>query len=62
MSLEDLLSTEETAELLGITADLLRHWRVRGKGPTGRLVGRTYIYCRRDVERWRDAQSARSTA
>lgn len=62
MSLEDLLSAAEVAELLDITEELLRKWRQYGKGPAGRRVGHAWVYCRRDVERWRDAQAARSTA
>jgi excisionase family DNA binding protein len=62
MSLQDLLSTAEAAEVLGVEEQTLRKWRQYGKGPAGRRVGRGWVYCRRDVERWRDAQSARSKA
>jgi len=58
-----LLSTEDLAEQLGEKPGTLRKRRDRGDDlPPGELVAGRWVYCRRDVERWRDAQRARSTA
>jgi predicted DNA-binding transcriptional regulator AlpA len=48
----DLLTLQETAELLGKKPELLRTWRHRGIGPRSSKIGRTVVYLRGDVEEW----------
>ena len=58
-----LLSTEDLAELMGEKPGTVRKRRDRGEDlPYGERVAGRWVYCRRDYERWRDAQSARSKA
>jgi hypothetical protein len=47
------MTTDDIAELLGITPDGVRYRRKHGVSlPHGERVGRDWVYCRRDVERW----------
>ncbi|NML50777.1 helix-turn-helix domain-containing protein [Streptomyces sp. R302] len=47
-----LLSTEELAEFLGISAGTLYNWKYQGKGPKAVKVGALTRYRTRDVEDW----------
>lgn len=62
MSPQDMLTTKQAAEALGIESDTLRKWRYLGKGPAYHRYpsvnggsGRCY-YRQRDVDRWLKAR------
>jgi len=48
MSPDDLLTTQEVADLLRTTPSTLRHWRYTGTGPVGVRIGKR----RHAVEAW----------
>jgi excisionase family DNA binding protein len=52
----DLLTTPQVAELLGVSPLTLSRWRVKDKGPRCALVGKGYLYERRDVLDWLETQ------
>ena len=53
MSLQELLSTADLAELLGVEEQTLRKRRKFGRPmPPGRRIGPTWVYCRADVDEW----------
>lgn len=49
---ERQLTTEEVAELCRTVPSTVRYWRMCGKGPAGRKVGRRVLYPESVVERW----------
>jgi predicted DNA-binding transcriptional regulator AlpA len=57
-----LLNNQQTAELLGLRANTLEIWRLQGKGPRFRKVGRNVRYVETDVLDWLDAQTYTSTS
>lgn len=57
-----LLNTPQTAEILGLRPNTLEIWRVQGKGPTYRKVGKLVRYSESDVLAWLDTQSRTSTS
>lgn len=61
-----LLTNRSTADLLGIKPNTLEIWRLHGKGPTFRKLGRTKSapirYSEADVIRWLNEQSFTSTS
>lgn len=64
--LEDLLTTAETAAILGIKINTLEIWRVHGKGPVYLKLGdglRAHVrYRRADVVAWLERQLFASTS
>jgi Helix-turn-helix domain len=53
MTLQDLMSTADLADLLGLEEQTLRKRRLAGRPmPPGRLIGPTWVYCRAEVEAW----------
>ena len=46
------LTTEEVAQMLGISPHTLRGWRRRGYGPPYRQLSRIVRYERGEVEQW----------
>jgi excisionase family DNA binding protein len=49
----ELLTTEQTAKLLGLKPTTLEHWRIVRKGPAFVRVGpRCIRYRRSDLEEW----------
>lgn len=63
---DNLLSNQQTAELLGIKPNTLEIWRHRGKGPPfikyGRSAQGPVRYLRAAVMGWLEAQSFPSTS
>jgi predicted DNA-binding transcriptional regulator AlpA len=57
-----LLNTPQTAEILGLRPNTLEIWRVQGKGPIYRKVGKLVRYSESDVLAWLDTQSRTSTS
>ena len=56
--MEQLLTTNEVAELYRTSPGPVRYWRHSGYGPTGRKVGRRVLYERSEVEAfWNDLGS-----
>lgn len=48
-----LLTTAETADLLGISQKTLRNWRTTGGGPPAIVVGRRSVrYSTADLDAW----------
>lgn len=68
MGSNDLLSLEEVADWLGLSAHTLYQWRYRSRygakaeGPPGIRVGGRVRYRRADVEKWLDSQADRRPA
>lgn len=64
------LSTERTAVYLGtdergrplISAKTLERWRVEGRGPAFRKLGRRVLYTREDLLAWAEQQRRTSTS
>ena len=56
--MEQLLTTNEVAELYRTSPGTVRYWRHIGYGPKGRKVGRRVLYERSEVEAfWNDLGS-----
>ncbi len=56
--MEQLLTTNEVAELYRTSPATVRYWRHMGYGPKGRKVGRRVLYERSEVESfWNDLGS-----
>ncbi|WP_083922162.1 helix-turn-helix domain-containing protein [Nocardiopsis halotolerans] len=47
---EELLSTKQAADLLGVPHSTLRRWRAEGVAPTHLMIGTQYVYERSTVE------------
>lgn len=58
---DDLLTTEDLANLVHAPISSIRYWRQIGYGPQGFRVGKRILYRRTDVEAWL-AELARSGA
>jgi predicted DNA-binding transcriptional regulator AlpA len=52
---DDLLSTEELAEWLGLSAAAIERWRSAGEGPAYVRLVKVIRYRRGDVQAWLDA-------
>ena len=57
-----LINTVETAELLGLRPTTLELWRVAGRGPSYRKVGRAVRYVEAEVLQWLASQTRSSTS
>ena len=57
-----LLSTTETANLLGLARNTLEHARVKGSGPPFIRLGRRVRYRSEDVEAWVSERRVGSTS
>jgi predicted DNA-binding transcriptional regulator AlpA len=52
-----LLDTDQLAEILPVTADILRYWRHIGKGPKSfKMGGKKVFYRQEDVDAWLEEQ------
>jgi predicted DNA-binding transcriptional regulator AlpA len=57
MEVDQLLTTEQAANILNVPAATLRWWRHQGTGPKAfRLGARKIMYKRSDVIGWREQQ------
>jgi excisionase family DNA binding protein len=50
--LDDLLTTEEAAAILGVTKGTLQRWRRDGIGPPSYRMGRGVRYIRPEINSW----------
>ncbi len=50
--LDEWSTSEELAAWLKVSVSTVRDWRLQGRGPVGRKVGRHVRYRRADVEEW----------
>jgi predicted site-specific integrase-resolvase len=57
-----VLTNSQTAELIGVRPNTLEIWRIQGKGPVYRKVGRLVRYVEVDVVEWLRAQTRASTS
>ena len=57
-----LLTNAATAEFLGLKPNTLEIWRIQGRGPAFRKIGRAVRYVETDVLAWLDAQTCNSTS
>ncbi len=66
VDLDDLLSNEQTAAILGVKPNTLEIWRCKGKGPAfiklGAHPSSPIRYQRSRLMAWLDAQSFTSTS
>lgn len=56
-----LLTTPQAAEILGLRPNTLELWRVAGKGPVYRKIGRAVRYVESEVLEWLDSAQHRNT-
>lgn len=57
-----LLTTKEVAELLSVRFNTLEIWRVQGKGPKFKKIGRKVLYDQQDVFEYLESQTRTSTS
>jgi predicted DNA-binding transcriptional regulator AlpA len=57
-----LLTNAQTAELMGLRPSTLEIWRLQGKGPPYRKIGRLVRYSEAEVLAWIDDQIYTSTS
>jgi predicted DNA-binding transcriptional regulator AlpA len=57
-----LINNAQTAERIGVRPSTLEIWRVQGKGPAFRKIGRLVRYAESDVQGWLAAQTRTSTS
>lgn len=57
-----LLNNAQTAQLIGVRPNTLEIWRIRGKGPAYRKVGRLVRYVEAEVRSWLDDQVRENTS
>ena len=62
LEVADLLDTPSLAKKLGVQANTLEKWRVRGEGPPYVKIGRRIAYNPTDVHKWLEARTAHSTS
>lgn len=62
MSPIKLLNNAQTAELIGVRPNTLEIWRIQGKGPAYRKVGRLVRYVEAEVFSWLDDQVRQNTS
>jgi excisionase family DNA binding protein len=61
--MENLMTTREAAERLGLSPGTLENWRAAGKGPTYcRLSVRTIRYRPEDLDSWLSRESETAEA
>ena len=58
----DLLTTEEAARYLRLSARTLERYRVTGEGPRFLKIGRRVLYRQSDLDGWLKNKSRRSTS
>lgn len=54
--------TPGAAEYLGIAELTLEKWRVAGRGPKFRKIGKIVVYAREDLDQYLDAHARNSTS
>ena len=54
------LSAHEAAEVVGVTIQTLKHYRMTGKGPAFHKFGGQVLYARFDLEAWEKARRRRA--
>ena len=59
---KDFLNTRQAAELIGLKANTLEIWRIRGGGPRYIKFGRAVRYRQSDLETYIEAQTRQSTS
>jgi len=50
--MNELMTTQEVADLLRTSPSTLHHWRYKNRGPRAFNTGRQVLYRRSDVELW----------
>jgi predicted DNA-binding transcriptional regulator AlpA len=58
----NLLKTDETARLTGLSVSTLNKLRLTGKGPRYIKLGRSVVYDPADISAWVEANRRRSTS
>ncbi|MFH7324791.1 helix-turn-helix transcriptional regulator [Aeromicrobium sp. JJY06] len=56
--MDELLTTEEVAEIARTSPSTVHFWHTRGTGPRSAKIGRRRLYRRADVEAWLEAARA----
>jgi excisionase family DNA binding protein len=56
------LTTREAAEYLGLAANTLEIWRLKGRGPRFLKLGRPVRYAKSDLDEWVSQCRHRSTS
>ena len=57
LGLEQLLSVEDLAAYLDVPKQTIYDWRVNGRGPRARRIGKRLRFTAADVRAWVDAQA-----
>lgn len=55
----EILTSKETAKLLGYRVRTLKKWRSTGRGPAYVRIGSRVRYRREEINRWLDQQTVR---
>jgi hypothetical protein len=58
----EYITTPRAAVLLGLAAGTMENWRVQGRGPAYRSLGRRIVYRRDELIAWAEAQRRTSTS
>jgi DNA-binding transcriptional MerR regulator len=53
---QELLSTVQVAEQLGVSEELVRYWRHANAGPPYQKVGGFHVYCLNDVLEYKEGR------
>lgn len=56
------MTTDQAAELLGVSPRTLEDWRYRGCGPSYRKLGRSVRYLKSQVIEWAEEAETESTS
>lgn len=54
----NILSTQQVADMTGLSPNTFRAWRSQGKGPRWFKLGQRCFYMREDIEAWIEQQYA----
>lgn len=60
--MEKLLTTDQAAPRIGVTAKTLANWRVSGCGPKFIRAGTKIVYDPADIEAWKATRRVSSTS
>jgi excisionase family DNA binding protein len=58
----DVITTDELARLLHVSANTVRYWKHRGTGPQSFKVGKRILYKSEDVDAWIAEQYTKGVA
>lgn len=60
--MQDMLSTPQAAQLIGVAVKTLENWRTLGRGPEFVKAGGRVVYDPADIQTWKSARRVKSTS